>query len=240
MHLLILTLILCFSLLAVPLQAELILDDFVDPVETSSPEMQGLSIVTDSVGPLMATRELRIAAFTSFLRPTITTLKVADGSMMAEIEKVGTTQDGRSTTFAFNFSYEFAPTDVSEQGNNDAIFVDFATIAGNEQPGSFGLIVDDNTTDKLYLSETQLSATESPLTVAIPFTSFTTRGGAIGLPDPNTFKSMAFDFFFNQPRLDIQWSAEIESIRFGRLVPEPASWLLCSVALLFISERSFH
>jgi len=162
--------------------------------------------------------------------------------MAAVLDHVGTTVRGNSPFFAFQFNYEFAPTDVSEMGANNAAFIDFFSIAGNESPSSFRLLVFDitNSPRSTFLSQHNLPNTAVPRTVVIPFTNFTTRGGSPGLPDVNNFYRMQFDFFFQRPRLDIEWSAKIESIRFGRMVPEPNTLLLAVMASLVAISSRWH
>lgn len=84
-----------------------------------------------------------------------------------------------------------------------------------------------DTRNSFFVSLSDLPLTEEPFSAILPFADFTIRGGAPGLPDFTTVKSLEFDFFFNLPRVPVtMWSAEIRQIRLGRVVPEPATWVL--------------
>lgn len=228
-----------------PLEAEIVLDDFTQPSSTSSPAQLSEVVESTDIGPLLATRELRIAATASGERSPRATLDIAGGVMQADLDFRGATMAGNPALFAFQFNYAFTPTDVSEGGMNDAILIDFNFTRGNQSPSSLGLIVfdDTNTGDSYFVELIDLPLLNKPFTAILPFDEFTTRGGSPGLPDFTTLDVMRFDFFYNLPRVpESMWEAEITQIRFGRIVPEPATWLiggLISLLLLICRQRHY-
>lgn len=218
-------------------RAAFVLDDFSSSSETTSPEMLGETVSVFGIGHLSATRELRIAATTSGERASIASLDTGvtvSGEMTANLLKVGSTQGNGEPLFAFQFNYIFSPTDVSQSGTNDAILFDFLSISGTESPAFLRAIVTDNTFTRLRFEAriTDLPTNSGAFTAVMPFSSFTIRGGTPGLPDFSTFKRIDFDFFFLRPALEIQWAAQLENIRFGRVVPEPATSCLSVIAYL--------
>jgi len=221
-------------------QAAIILDDFDDSAETVSPEMLNDTIFTTNVGGLSATRELRIAASTSGERASIASLDTGvtvPGAMTANLQKVGSVQGGGSPLFAFQFNYLFSPTDVSQRGTNDAILLDFRSINGTEPPIFVRTIVTDDAHRTRFEARVYNPlSSSSAFTIAMPFSSFTVRGGSPGLPDFTTFKQMDFDFFFLRPSLDIQWTARLERIRFGR-IPEPTAWMLMLGGIIILASQ---
>jgi len=221
--------------------AQFILDDFDDVAETASPEMLRDTISTNGVGYLSATRELRIASSTSGVRASIASLDIGvtvPGALTANLREVGSTVRGNSPLFAFQFNYIFSPTDVSQGGTNDAILFDFLSIDGAEPPIFLRVLVTDDTsrTSRFEARVYNPPSSSGAFTIAMPFSSFTVRGGSPGLPDFTTFKQMDFDFFFQFPSLDIEWSAQLERIRFGR-VPEPSSQCLFFFGVLYFTGR---
>jgi hypothetical protein len=72
----------------------------------------------------------------------------------------------------------------------------------------------------------------------MPFDAFTFRGGASGLPDPTTLKEINFDFYFLGHEGELNWSVQIERIRFGSssVIPEPSCILTCCLGLITISQ----
>ncbi len=226
---------LAFGFSAHPVYAEFILDDFDDSAEVVSPEMENVPFVSSDVGTLNATRTIEIAGAgvdpTARLDTNISSLS----AMWAELTELNRT-DQLTPLLAFQFNYEFTPTDVSQGGVNDAIFFDFRSISGTESPTFLRVITRDNT----FLTLSFESRIYDPpintgtFTAVMPFSSFTLRGGTPGLPDFTTFKRMDFDFFFLGPSNDIQWSAELERIRFGR-IPEPLSSTLFLVGVVCLA-----
>lgn len=227
---------------AVPvLRAELILDDFDDPVEVVTPEMLGDSVITEGVGMLNANRTFRIAASTVPATPPLSSLDsgVTSPSLLtAHLLDPGARINGSAPLFAFQFDYKINPTDVTQGGVNDSILFDFAVIQGNSGPDFLRVIVTDDTNvgSRFETSIFDLPLSSGPLVAAMPFSSFTLRGGSPGLPDFTTIKQLNFDFFFLRPGRTVQWSAEIERIRFSR-IPEPSSLALWQFAGIILARR---
>ena len=234
-----LALLACLSLLAGTLRAGFILDDFDDPAEVVSPEMESEFVQTNNVGLLNATRNIRIAATTAFDTQPIATLSTAKSSssfLSANLLDIGLSPLG-SPLFAFQFNYAFSPTDISAGGANNAIIFDFRSIEANAPPTFLRVIVRDDTNNRSSFEARvlDLPLSSGTFTAVMPFDSFTLRGGSPGLPDFTTIDEMEFDFFFQRPRLDIQWSAELERVRFGR-IPEPLSHTLFTLGVVSLAS----
>jgi hypothetical protein len=223
------------------LQAELILDDFDDPAEAVSPDMLEESIVTANVGDLNASRSFRIAATSGPPTPPIASLDSAvanPSALTAQLIDPGSNLTGANPIFAFQFNYEFSPTDISQAGMNNAIVFDLRTVGGNVGPSFFRVLVTDDTNiGSRYLAEVRnLPLSGGAFMAAMPFWSFTTRGGSPGLPDFTTVKKLEFDFYFLYPPFDAQWTAEIDRIRIGR-IPEPNSTVPCLIGVCCVTRR---
>jgi len=188
--------------------------------------MENVPVVTNGVGVLNATRTIEIAGAGVDPVARFDTNISSPSTMQADLTELNRT-DLLTPLLAFQFNYEFTATDVSQGAINDAILFDFRTINGTESPTFLRVIATDNTflTKRFEARIYDLPIDTGSFTAVMPFSSFTIRGGSPGLPDFTTFKRMDFDFFFLGPNNDIQWSAQLERIRFGR-VPAPSALTL--------------
>lgn len=109
---------------AAPLRAELMLDDFDDPALTTSPEMENVFVITPNVGGLNAERQIRIATAAANPVARFGADTITESNLVAQLSGVNPTDTG-GALMAFQFNYDFAPTDVSQSGANDSILLDF-------------------------------------------------------------------------------------------------------------------
>ena len=234
-----LTSLCCFSLFAPQVRAGFVLDDFDDPAEVASPEMENEFVTTDDVGRLSAVRNIGITSSRTDPNALLDSGTTKQSVLTAALR-------GHSPTatpahiMSFQFNYEFAPTDVSENGSNTAILLEFFSVQGTELPRFVSVGVwDDSNPNTIFLNITTIPLiATTPFTAVMPFANFTTRTGAPALPDFTSFRRMDFNFFFLNPSEDIQWSAELDRIRFGR-IPEPSCVsLVCAVLTICICGRT--
>ena len=222
------------------LRAAFILDDFDDPAEVVSPEMEGIEVITEHVGDIDAVRSLVIEASRSDPSGRIDT-NITTGSRLS-MQLTG--HEKTTTTLApiifFDVVYDVSAADVSETGLNNAIFLDFVAMTGTESPTLIrSFIFDETSPSPIFEATIPVGPSVStPTRAVVPFNNFTFRGGAPGLPDFTAVDKILFDFYFLGPSEDIQWSAELDRIRFGR-IPEPSCVsLVCAVLTICICGRT--
>jgi len=211
--------------------ADIVLDEFIDAAMATSPAMENNFVETINVGDLSSQRRIRIAGSAVDPIGQFDINVSSAGRMTIQIDEIRRTSAGLPLS-APQFNYYFNPTDVTEDGKNDAILFDFVELVGDVQPTFLRAIVADNThlTSSFEIRLEPLVANPFHHTLTARFDEFTFRGGSPGLPDPTTLKQINFDFFFLGHHGELNWSARLERIRFGVAVPEPSGILLLFVA----------
>ena len=109
--------------------ADIILDEFTDSAMVTN-SLSNTYIETLDVGPLMARREIRIGSSGSDPYGTFDINISEPGRMAASIDRIEKTISGTPVS-AVQFNYHFDPVDVTEDGINDAILLDFASLTGD-------------------------------------------------------------------------------------------------------------
>lgn len=230
---------------APPANADIILDEFTDSAMVTD-SLSNTYIETLDVGPLTARREIRIGHFGTDPYGAFDINISELGKLVASIDRIERT--GMITPIsAVQFNYYFDPTDVTEGGVNDAILLDFVSLAGDIQPSWLRAYARDNTmpTSSYEIRLSPLGPSDERFTVAMPFALFQTRGGGLGVPDATTLQWLAFDFYFLGHSGDLNWEVQLERIRFGSTtaIPEPSSVLMavllpvvCRVASTAIAD----
>lgn len=217
--------------------AEIILDEFISSARVESPAMRNNFVESSNVGDLDANRQIRITS--NNMRPYgHIDIGLASPGVMAleitEIERIPLPINITAIS-GVQFDYFFEPTDVTEGGVNDAILFDFVELSGDVQPSFLRAIVRDNTdlTSRYEIRLESLTPSSNSFTLAAPFDGYTQRGGTPGLPDATTLQEIRFEFFFLGHEGELNWSAQLERIRFGSTqVPEPAAWPMLTGILL--------
>jgi hypothetical protein len=223
------------ALVSGPAVAELILDEFTDPVTLTSPAMANTWFETMGVGDVDARRQIRIGYGQAEVTGRFDTDLSWAGQMTAHIEEIQTWDQHFPISWV-QFSYFFEPNDLTQAGRNDAILMDFVSLSGNIQPTFLrAFVYTRHATNPLYELRLMPEANASPQTVAFPFKSFRTRDGKPGL-DPATAWIIDFDFFFLGHFGELNWSARLERIRFGSTVVPESSTL---VGFLWLSQMLF-
>ncbi len=230
MHRTFLASLFCLSLFAAPLHAGFVLDDFDDPAGVVSPEMEGIPTITDNVGILAARRRLEIEAIQA---DPIATL---DSSITVESHLTGMMTDLMPTFVnglpraSILIWYDQFVGDFTENGINDTLLIDVTSIVGPTPPAFLRVLVQEttHTGTSFFALVAPLVETSSPLTIALPFDSFASRGGGPEGADFKTIRLMVIEFFangfFGEPE-ELGWTVQLDRIRVGR-VPEPNSIVL--------------
>ncbi len=226
-----------------PANAEIIVDDFTQPAEvteisTGVGTMSFKPVITEHVGELDATREIYFTA--SLTNPVWSFDSALSTPSMLSAELQGHTRTGsNSAIITFVSSYTFSPIDLTENGANNAFLIDFASHEGTEPPLFFRILARGSSPSESFAAFFfNLPISDTPFTTVIPFTDFTLRGGGPPAPDFSTLRLtlLTIDFFFLNPSENIQWSAELDRIRIGRIpVPEPSSVWLGMVGFLVLA-----
>lgn len=218
--------------------AEIILDDFDDPAQVVSPEMEDEFVVTEGVDDLSATRRIRIAAGQTDVIGSLDANHHTPSALTAILNGHIPAANASQPVFSYQFNYEFSATNVSENGANDALLLDFLSIDGTEPPLFLQFGVWDAThSNTIFLGRIlNLPLSSGPFTSIFPFTSFTTRAGTPALPDLSTVNRIDVSLFFLSPSEGIRWSAQLDRIRMSSVsIPEPYSLRLGMVGFLVLA-----
>jgi hypothetical protein len=219
-----------------PVRGEMILDDFDDPVEVISPAMDDTPVTTLSVGPLIASRTVEI--FSGSTNPAARfDANVTHPSRLSASLTALNRLNTLSAIVVFEFDYAFASTDVSEGGGNNAILFDLHSINGSRLPTFLRALVHDASGATYESRISSLPLNSGPFTLAMPFSSFTLRGGEPGAPDFSTMDRMDFDFFFLGGDDPVQWSMQMDRIRIGR-IPEPSTGSLAFIGVALVASAA--
>jgi hypothetical protein len=239
-----LTKILClFAMLmatdqARPLHAELILDDFDDAALVVTPAMLNDFVDTPNVGDLDALRSIRIFGLQTNPVGRIDIHAAGSSAFVASLDELNAAEVPISKFVSVQTDYLFArpddiraTVDVSEDGSNNAILLDFHRLTSAINPRFFRVIVTDafDTFESVIFP---VPLAHVPFTAAFPFDSFQFRGGGVGLPDFTQIRSFEFTMrvISGAGPPDLDFRMELDRIRFGRIA-EPHSGTLGLFAL---------
>ena len=224
------TILYSLSILLLPFSVAygaLIIDNFDDPVQITVPEMENQRVFTTEVGELYATRGVRVA---SSQTDPVGFSDVNDASASTWITQIEEqTNMGSGPAISFGVRYDFdEPVDLTEGGGNDVLWIDFRRFEGpsyaaGPQSISAGALDGNNTFLSIVGGFGVFS--ESPFTLGLPFSTFGIRGSGGGMADFTTIERLSLTIrLINGNKNPIQgWHVEIDSIRVGRMVPEPST-----------------
>ncbi len=220
--------------------AAFILDDFDDAAQVTSPEMENEFVTTENVGAMNAVRSIRIAGLRgdpdAHLDSSITTTSLLTG----RVNRLNPDSVGGSTIAAIQSNYQFTQADFTQSGTNDTLFFDFVQLTSEIPPSLFLLLLNDGNNYYSYIDQSDFRNNKR-FTLAVPFNSFTTRGGAPGLPDYRTIQSFNLEIRASQLTgggpTPLNFLVELDQIRVGK-IPEPTtSCLLGLASLVFAFSR---
>jgi hypothetical protein len=208
------------------LRAEIILDDFDDPAEVISPEMEGDFVVTNNVGPLNATRTFLIFGQSdpvAQLDSNLTTPSRLTGALIDFAQPNST-----GALMRFGFSYQFSePVDLTEQGLNNAFLLDFSSL---ETFGPVTLTVFVAAQINLNSASVDFLTYDLPDSVVVSFKDFAPRGGGPLIDDFRAVSAVYFRLFARDIGNEIATHFQIDRIRIGP-VPEASMNSLTIIAL---------
>jgi hypothetical protein len=225
--------------------AEVIIDDFtqaVAVVEVSNGFEQHPA-VTENVGDLGATRSMLFTASQTI--PGVWSFDAnITGASALTAELIGHTRTStNSAVLTYPVRYEFSSADLTEGGINNAFLFDFRSHQGTEPPEFFRVVAispspSGMSQEMFVVFDFDFQLNDSAFTTIVPFSEFTTRGGATSAPDFSSLPitSLVIDFCFRNPREEIEWLVELDRIRIGRIaIPEPeAIWLAVGSVLSLV------
>jgi hypothetical protein len=158
------------------------------------------------------------------------------------VDVIPTTSTMPDSSITFSYLEAFPGTvDLTENGENDTLFLDFRSLTGETPPPFIHLYVgqaDEVLTYEFFYFPVVPSA--EPFTVAIPFNSFTRRGGG---PEVATFEEVfeliialrANEGAFGAPE-ELGWTAVLDRIRVGA-IPEPSAGVMIGGGILVLWTR---
>lgn len=199
----------------VPVYGDILLDDFQQDASTESPLMASDFVDTQNVGQLDALRQIRILTSTTRPTGTLDANSTTPSVLTADLATMAPRQNAQILVQSW---YDFAPTDFTEGGENDAILIDFRSTRTNGTPLSTrSFIGRANTTVDTPISD-------QPFTLTIPFDDI----GA----DFSQVSRLNFSFSTPEPGggADFNLFVEIDRIRIGRIIPEPAGLSMLAIA----------
>lgn len=221
--------VLCF--MARSVHADIIIDDFNDPVHIVSPAMQNVFVNTTGVGDLNALRKTRLAE--GGANPDAR-LDISNSVARVELTALNPRPNGLLPVVAAQFLYTFPPADLS---SGNAFFLDFNLVTGPTPPEFVRVLIFDNDPRFSYYATYSPIPAGGGFSAVLPFADFIRRDG---VPWPVNFRSIKevdLEIYgrglFGGP-LDQGWTADVERFYVGT-VPEPggAAWLV----LLFLRYR---
>jgi hypothetical protein len=225
------------SIAAPRLRADIIIDDFDDPVQIVLPEMEDQPQVTEGVGELLASRTVYVGESQTDPIGLVDVDMTTQSRLTARIDGQFLDNPQNVPLLAFGSAYEFgSAADFTKGGINDALFIDMTIFRGSGIPPALSVVVGDaNDVFAAIISGFRLPS-DSPYTLTLPFSSFGFRGGGgVGLADFSTIDllDVTVRLLQGSRNPDTNWFVQIDRIRVGRAVPEPQTWQLeLMVALL--------
>jgi tetratricopeptide (TPR) repeat protein len=210
----------------------IVIDDFVDPASTSSPAMDNIFVTTPHVGPLDATRQIRLASVAANPDARMT---IGGGVLRVEFDAMNPSPDIRfDPQAAAQFDYEFAPQDFT---SGNAFLLDFNYVVG--RPDRVRVFIFDDFLGLSYYAELPVPPHGRTFTntVAVPFDRFLRRDNVPHAINFGSIHTVWVDLLAQRSRdPNYQWMAGIDRLYVGT-VPEPDG--LCLLLLTpFLRRRT--
>ncbi len=137
----------------------------------------------------------------------------------------------------------FSDNDLTDQGTNDTVFIDFAFVEGPTPPRTIRLDTKTRTSWSIaFINDLPIS--DEPFTIAIPFDGFNDRVGQAIRPDFSdaaTLELRAYTGGLYDFEPDEGWRFGIDAIRVGPAVPEPSVLpmsLLCFIPVMAAARNA--
>jgi hypothetical protein len=221
--------------------ADIIIDDFDDPVQVITPIMQGQFVATQNVGDLKAERRVRITALqgnpSGFLDSNIS----SPSTLTAQITKLNPIPFGE-TLASIQSNYAFPTSDFEQSGQNNALLFDFQKSTSEMPPSFFMILLRDNNDVFLYL-ERPVSFSSEPFTLVAPFDGFTFRDGETGSPNFTSVREVNVELrasaLAGGGPDPLNFFVQLDRIRIGR-IPEPSTVALYFWGLFTVGMTIFR
>lgn len=214
-------------------RAEFIVDDFDDSVIAKSPESDEFA-TTPNVGPLDATRQVRIAWLQGEPDGQLDSNISNPSALTGIVSRLNPRNQFSRPIVSLQFEYAFSPVDFTQGGVNDTLYLDFRRLESEIPPSLLLILIGSHA----YLGQ-DIPRSAQPFTVAIPFSSFAPRGGGPGVPDYTAVRGVEFEIRPSQLAGGgpdpLNFVMELDRVRVGRqqVVPEPHS--LCFLLIGWFS-----
>ena len=229
---------------AVGSRAEIIIDDFDDPIQIALPQMENQSVMTPGVGVLNANRFIDVSSSQTDPIGLVDVAITRPSHLTARIDGQFLDNPANLPILSFGAAYDFgAGTDLTGGRVNDAMFIDMSIFRGSGIPPALSVLVRDaNDVFAAIVSGFALPS-DSPYTLTLPFSSFGYRGGGgVGLADFSTIDLLEVRVRLLQGGRDsnVKWFVQLDRIRVGNTVPEPTTGplvILWTLLLALIGVR---
>ncbi len=247
--------VLCVGVLLTPADsaAEIVIDDFDDPIQIVLPDQAGESAITWNVGELSAWRSAFVVALQTDPNGIVDVDLTEPSGLTATVPD--TDHYGSQPSIVLNLDYGLVSdrtgVDLTEGYTNNAVILDFSKLSADvpvyevsvaaRQTLDIGTIQGSS----LYVSRLQPAPQSlEPFSLVFPFEAFRVgRGSEIPGFDFSYIRELdvVVKLAHNTPNLPEQLGFEmvLDRIRVGRVVPEPSSLtdLTLLLALLIAFAR---
>jgi hypothetical protein len=177
---LLLVAILAAALVAMPMEAsaEIILDEFDDPMQIILPGMEDITAETLGVGGLNAVRLVFVSESQTDPIGLVDVEATRPSHLTARIDGQSLDNPLNLPLLSIGVAYDFPlVTDLTDNGANDHLLIDMTIFQGIGIPGQLSVLIRDDA--GIYASNISGFSllSDLPYTLEIPFSSFGSRGG---------------------------------------------------------------
>lgn len=223
----------------IPAAAEIILDDFDEPFEIILPQTGtggDTPIIQSDVGPLGIERRSSLVNILSKPTGRLDANISRSSTLTFSLDRLNPTS-AAAPIDALNLNYFFDEMDVTQNGANDRVIVDFLHLRSAIPLARVDVFMHDSQSN--FVSQHfDISPQDGMFELEFPFDSFSERGGGGGQIDPTRIHSLYFSiipvYFTNINEID--FSTVVERIRFTGAIPEPATDTLAYFAIVATSS----
>jgi len=233
-------------------RAEIVIDNFVDSLHISLPAQKLQTFISSNIGDLSAQRRLAANFFQTNPDGYIDVNQATPGSLVAQIPM--TTHTGTLPSGAIDMVYDLSDphggVDLTQQGVNDAIILDFGYLAADTPLRRLQVsVMRSYVVGSIYSSSSYSSAflpipqSNGPFSLSFPFDTFQLDRGA---PISNFDFSFIFqieilvDLFVLNPNFpeSPNFHMNFDRVRVGTVVPESSlMYDLIIYSIILLSKR---
>ncbi len=207
-------------------KAEIIIDDFDESFEIAMPDMEGQYVIQSNIGPLDAERWSQVNS-TSASEPTgRADANLTHASAMTfQLDRLNPHPIGGPPSVSANLVYYFNEIDITENGFNDRIVVDFEFLKSAIPMAQVTVFAYDETQPGISygLQLFNVMQREGSFSLEFPFALFAARGGGSPRIDFQRIYRLSVHLsptHFND--IDqINFLTVVKRVRITSAVPEP-------------------